>query len=324
MAFQFIEFQKTRDFSNKMNATFEFVKQNFKPLFRVMLYIVGPPALIVSLLLGTLMTDYMKAIFGMTSGRSNITDMLTIDLAIKVVLAVAVGTITSVISVAAINGYVVLYREKQSNQIEVEEVWDYVKKTFWLYFWSMLGFVALAIVAYGILLIPSVALFSAVPVLAVFAVFGVMGLFAYLLVANSLVLIVRGFEPTGFFESFSRSMFLTRGKWWSTFGLSLILYLIVSVTSSVFFMPWYFSKIVSSLHNIKNGNGMDLSTDWFGIISTAFQYLASYLLSVLVQVGLIFQYFNLVERKESRGLMEKMGGLGTGEVAPTNTQTEHY
>src|SRR5690349_2406072 len=100
-AFQFIEFAKTRDFSNKMNATFEFVKQNFKSLGRAMLYIVGPPALIASLLIGSLMGDYFRAIFGLANGGHNgVFEAFTSELIIKIILTIVVATVTSVITMA--------------------------------------------------------------------------------------------------------------------------------------------------------------------------------------------------------------------------------
>lgn len=325
-AFEFIEFQKTRDFSNKMNATFEFVKQNFKPLFRSMLYIVGPPALIASLLMGSLMTDYMKMVFGMAAlQKGGLTEMFTIDLAIKVVLLVVVATVTSVITLSTVNNYVILYREKQSNQIEVEEVWARVQKTFWMYFWTILGFVLLAMLAYLLMILPIVALAAVSPFLIFIGVILIIVAIFYLMLSYSLIFVVRGFEPKTFLESFSRSMFLTKGKLWSTFGLIFIFYLIVSVIGSVFFMPWYMTKILGSLHSLTKGEAVpDAGTDWFGIFSTALNYLVTYMLGMLPQIALIFQYFNLVERKESRGLLEKMQGLGSGDRPQANTQTEHY
>ena len=323
--FRHIDFQRARDFSNKMNATFEFVKQNIKPLSRVMLYLVGPPALIGSLLIGSVMGDYFRAIFGSLGGSNGFTEVFTVNVIIKVVLAIIVATITSVITMATINNYVILYREKKSNQIEVEEVWDRVKKTFWMYFWTTLGWFVLAIVAYIVMIIPFVALAAGSAGLAGLLIFVLICVFFYLVIANSLVFIIRGFETRGFFESFGRSMHLIRGKWWSTFGLFMIFYLIISIISSLFFMPWYFSRVLASLHDVSQGRPVaEMESDWFGIISTTLQYLSSYLLAVLPQLALIFQYFNLVERKESRGLMEKMGSLGTGENPNTNTKTEHY
>src|SRR5690349_21534480 len=60
--FQVIELQRQRDFSRKVNATFEFIKQNFGPLCKSILVIAGPPVLIGSLLLGS----FMGQMFGMS------------------------------------------------------------------------------------------------------------------------------------------------------------------------------------------------------------------------------------------------------------------
>lgn len=324
-SFKFIDFQRTRDFSNKMNATIEFVKQNFKSLYKVLLYLVGPPALIVSLLLGSVMGDYFKAVFGMMGGGGGFSEIFSLDFIVKIVFAILVATVTGVITLATINNYVILYREKQSNQIEVEEVWDLVKKTFWMYFWTVVGWVVLAIAAYLVMVIPVVLLGSVSTGLVILGVFVFIGVFLYLMIGTSLVFVIRGFESKGFFESFARSLNLIRGKWWSTFGLFMVFYLIISIISSMFFMPWYLTKMVSSLHDVSEGRQvMDMGTDWYGIVSIALQYLASYLLGVLPQIALIFQYFNLVERKESRGLMEKMETLGANEPPASNPTTEHY
>ena len=58
--FNFIEFHRTRDFSRKLNATFEFVKQNFKPLGKSILFIAGPPVLVASLVSGSFMSEFMS------------------------------------------------------------------------------------------------------------------------------------------------------------------------------------------------------------------------------------------------------------------------
>jgi hypothetical protein len=57
--FNFIEFHQTRDFSKKMNVTFEFIRQNFKALCKSILFIAGPSVLIASMLIGSFMGDFM-------------------------------------------------------------------------------------------------------------------------------------------------------------------------------------------------------------------------------------------------------------------------
>jgi hypothetical protein len=57
--FRAIEYHHTRDFSRKMNATFEFIRQNIKPLGKSMLVIAGPPVLIASLIIATFIDEFL-------------------------------------------------------------------------------------------------------------------------------------------------------------------------------------------------------------------------------------------------------------------------
>ena len=54
-----IEFQRYRDFGQIINSTFEFIRQNFLPLLKSLIFITGPFLLITGLLLGF----YQKSIF---------------------------------------------------------------------------------------------------------------------------------------------------------------------------------------------------------------------------------------------------------------------
>ncbi len=63
--FNAIEYHHTRDFSRKMNATFEFIRQNFKSLGKSILVIAGPPVLVASLIIAT----FIERVFGPHEGR---------------------------------------------------------------------------------------------------------------------------------------------------------------------------------------------------------------------------------------------------------------
>jgi len=49
---QKIELRKTRDFSAKINITFDFIRQNFKILAKSIIYISGPFILVEGLFMG--------------------------------------------------------------------------------------------------------------------------------------------------------------------------------------------------------------------------------------------------------------------------------
>ena len=59
-----IELHRQRDFSSKMNATIEFIKRNFKPLFKCIMYIAGPFVLIGSIAMTVVMNYSFQSLTG--------------------------------------------------------------------------------------------------------------------------------------------------------------------------------------------------------------------------------------------------------------------
>ena len=58
--FRVIQFQRSRDFSKKLNATFEFIRQNFKPLGKSILLIAGPSVFVGSVMAGSFMGEFFN------------------------------------------------------------------------------------------------------------------------------------------------------------------------------------------------------------------------------------------------------------------------
>jgi hypothetical protein len=326
--FNVIEFHKTRDFSTKMNATFEFVKQNFKPLSKSILFIAGPPVLIASLMMGSFMGDFMGMAMGSARGGdpTAFTNYFTSPaLWLNIGLAMIFFIVSGVVTISTINNYIMIYGERRSNNIEVAEVWERVRSTFWMYLGTMILVTILLIVMYVVVVIPVVLLAMVSPWLIFFGViFVIVGIF-YVTISSSLIFFIRGYEKTNFFDAVLRSFKLVRGKWWSTFGLIMVLYLIVGTVSSIFYLPWYFYTLMSMMHNVQSGSFTSPSTGYqaFTMIFLSLYYLAQMILYSLPNVGIAFQYFNLVEMKEARGLMGQIETLGQGS-APAEPSDEHY
>ncbi len=311
-----IEFHKARDFSKKINDTFEFLKQNFAPLIKSVLFIAGPPVLMGSLLIGSFIGDFLNLSQDSYTnpGSSEMAEkyFLSINFWLQIILAMIFLIVSGVASLSSINNYILLYGEKKSNQIEVSEVWARVKETFWMYLGTMFFFGLLFMLAYIVMLVPIVILSSISPFL---VFFGVMGLFVgliYLLFGASLTFFIRAYEKAGFFEAIKRSFYLVSGKWWSTFGLIFILSMIVSTMSYLFIMPWYIATIVSSLHSVSTDAFQEPSFNWklLTLVSFTLYYLAQMVLYTIPNVGIALQYFNLVELKEAKGLMNEIQNLG--------------
>jgi len=323
--FKAIEFHRTRDFSQKMNATFEFIRQNFKGLGKGLLFIAGPPVTVASFLMGSFMTDLQNVAAMMRQTDTFMKSFTTPAFWLQILLAMIFLVVASVMTIGTINNYIVLYDEKKTNRIEFSELWERVRDTFWMYFGTMFFFFLLTIALYLVLVVPVVVLAMVSPGLMVLSVFLVLGVAFYVMISGALTFIVRGYEKKSFLEAIGRSFMLVRGKWWSTFGLIVVLSIIAGIISYVFAIPYYIVMFVNTMHSVSSSTLEEPSSGMhmLSVILFAFYYMAQMLLQSLTHVGIAFQYFNLVERKEAPGLLghiENLGNEGPGSVASPEEQ----
>ena len=322
-----INLHETRDFSKKVSVTFEFLRQNFKPLVKSILFIAGPPVLIASLFMGSFFRDLIGA--SLNAGRTGANPFESFFASpiffAQIILMVVFFLLATVATIATINNYVILYDEQQTNKVSVTNVWARVRETFWMYLGTTILFYIVGIAAYALMVSLMFGMAMASPFLLFFGVIGVVCGITYLLVSSSLVFIIRAYERIGFFEALSRSFYLVRGKWWSTLGITFVLYLIAGVISYIFMIPGYIMTIISSLHQAEVGDFGEPSANQSTIIVILFTlyYVAQMLLYSLPNLGIAFQYFNLVERKEATGLISQIDSIGQ-PAAPATNADEHY
>lgn len=324
--FKAIDFHQTRDFSKKMNATFEFVRQNFKSLGKAILVIAGPPVLIASMIIGSFIGEFFQISQSAATDPEAFTNyIMSVSLWLQVLLMIIFFIISSVMAIATINNYIILYGEKQSNQIEVGEVWVRVRSTFWMYFGTMFFFSLLGVAVYIVMIIPVALLAAISPALIVLGMLFLFGAVFYLAISVSLTFIVRAYENKGFFDALTRSFKLVQGKWWSTFGLIMILYFIMITISYVFIIPWYVVTIMNAIHSTSVNPLEESSAMWemMTIVFFTLYYLAQMILTALPNVGIAFQYFNLVELKEAKGLMNRIDTLGQASAPLPSTEDQY-
>jgi hypothetical protein len=181
-----------------------------------------------------------------------------------------------------------LYIEKGPN-FEVKEVWQGVKKSFGRILGSLfLGYIVIFIGCF-LLVIP--------------------GIYAILPVLLLPVIIVR--EKLGFFSALGRAFKLISGKWWSTFGLLFVCTIILVLISYLFAIPFYLISGAKMFTTISSDTSPSTTSEILGIVASTVYNLVALTLYTLPLTALAFQYFNLVERKESAGLMEKINTVGS-------------
>jgi hypothetical protein len=231
-----------------------------------------------------------------------------------------------VMSLATINSYIILYEELRTNEIPVALVWERVRKTFWVYFGTIVFFFFTYMALCLVIAIPIGILSVFAPTALLFGAFGIIALmiaFVYLIFSFSLTFIIRAYEGLGFLDAIKRSFNLVKGKWWSTFGLILILSMIMGFISYIPLFPVYVIMGVTTLHNVSSdptANPLEGLSTVLPIL-LALYYTLQLLLSALPNIGIAFQYFNLMERKEARGLMSSIDSFGVTPTPPQSDET---
>ena len=306
-----IEFKKTRDFGQKFNATFEFIRQEFRPLMTGLLYIAGPVIAITSIITAYFQRWSLSLMdFSFEDPEMFFSDDLWTSAISLLIFSVA----SYIFIFAVINEYVKEYIKGGKQPVEIGPLWDAVRNNLSNYAISIIGYVFIMI-AFILAIIFSMAFFISMnSVLLTIAVStGVMILVFMTICVFYLLPIVYNTESESLFSSIGRTVELIKGKWLSTLGLLIVASLVASIASFIFAIPNYALSAAGFVHSLQDPENMDLSFTQslsYGIttfIATAGQYL----LSIIPVLAIIFQYYNLVERRDASGLMERIDQLGT-------------
>jgi len=286
---QKIVYYKIRNFSQKLNATIEYLRQNYKSLGKVILYILGPLAIIN----GLLFAQYINFIFGNMGAMEpvDVQNPFAFIFNPTYVGFIILSSFGALLNFAVIFNFMKIYDKKFPEEITVSEILNSSWKDLLPLF--LLGLIATIMITVGFfaLIIPGI----------------------FLMVVLSLSIPVLFFEQKGIFEAIGRSFKLIRGKWWSTFGLLFVASILMYAVSMIFILPFYVFYFLSIFTLVEEtGVSTDMNAWWFQggmTLSVMFMILGSFLTYSIPMVALSFQYFNLVERQESFGLMSEIEQL---------------
>lgn len=281
-----IKLIKVRDFGEVFNASFEFIRQNLKPLFLSILYITGP-----LFLLNGIISTYQQAtltdIFG--SGEYG---AMTGSFFLSMV-TVVLGVLASSFLTVTVYGYLILYERKNGEPISVGEVWEVVKENFLMVIVATIGYGLIAGVGFMFLVFPGI----------------------YLAVALSLIFMVQLRERIGFFKAISRCFFLIKENWWITFGLLFVTFIIRVVLVLVLALPVGllvgivgYTAIEDFSSFFEAGIGGVLVAILGGVITILEAFVA-----IIIFIPLGFQYYSLLEQKDAVGLVQEMESFGASD-----------
>ncbi|MEN7548614.1 hypothetical protein AAG747_11880 [Rapidithrix thailandica] len=311
--------RRKRDFGEKINATFAFISRNFAPLYKSILFILGPIIAITGASFGLLMQKISNPETLLDGLDSNsIEDFYFGLFQMKEILGMMFfGSIGYIIAICLIYGYLKLYLNGERD-ISTEMVWGEIKGNFLKVLISVLGlflftlFISFILIfIFGIMITVTGAEDIGLILLLVFLFFGV---FIYLITSIAFIFVAQVIENIGFLQAIGRSFKLIQNHWWSSLGFFVILSLITSCTSYIFQLPMQIVNMINTFHTIQNmEQGMngsqlpDFLMIFFGILTN----LGTYATLPILYIGIAFQYFNLVEHKDQTGLKEQISAFGT-------------
>jgi hypothetical protein len=287
-----IQLFEQRDFGNKINVTFQYIIQNMRSLGMALLYIVGPVALVAGILTGIMQSDMLQ--FVGDPSRSDPRDpMAALQMMGKLIspkfwLAIIFSILANVTVVLTTYAHMRVYDRTKSSDISVSDVWV-----------EMQPMIGRAIV---------ITLLNSIITAVAFIFFLVPGI--YVGVVLSLSLAVMAFEGTDFGATWTRCFQLIQDKWWSTLGLIFVMGLIVSLIGLLFAVPTTVIAFLTGAKLLPN-----VSVVWL-ILGNVINLVGRTLLNVVLYTAIGFQYTNLVERQEGRGLLSAIDSIGTSSTQP--------
>ncbi|MEX0719017.1 MAG: hypothetical protein WD059_00020 [Balneolaceae bacterium] len=270
--------QKYRDLGAILTDSFVYIRIHYKTLGKGLLFFVLPFYLVSGALVGNAYSSIFSAAF---NDPENMDMMIGGDFWLGILLlALASGSLFTV----------TLKHMQLARNSDTIETMDLLED-FGRNFLTLLGLYFLVIFAVG---------FS-------FLLLIIPGIYVGIKVFVSPTVAI--LEKRNPFEAISRSWDLVEGHWWFTFAVYLVMYFITTFMSYVLIIPFSIFLAFMSASGVDAASG-GLGTS-MGIFYGLLIVVAS-LFSVLLLIAMSLHYFNLVERKEGKGLRSQIEELAQG------------
>lgn len=270
-----INLRKAREFGDVFNDTFAFLKQEAKPLFNSILIFALP-----FLLISSIGVAYVQ-----TTQRNYLSPDLNFDFLdyfTKMGLILLFAMIGQMMLMLTVYSYCKLYVEKGARNFNNNDIFQIIRKQFFPCLGAGIILTIVVVIGIAMCVVPGI----------------------YLAVSLSLVLPIMIIENKGFGVSFSRSFDLTHKQWWWTL-LMLFVYVVM----------YYIFAIILSLPGIifgisklfeQNNDGFEYVIPTYLIVYNAIIGLVGTLITVILHIAIVLQYFNITEMFEGQTLSQRI------------------
>ncbi|MDR9418910.1 hypothetical protein [Gracilimonas sp.] len=267
--------QKYRDLGDILTDSFLYIKHHYKSLGKALLLLAAPFYLISGFLVGDAYSSFFSAMFNNPeAAESMITPGFMIGMLMLVMSSVALMTVTLThIGVA-----------NEQDTVELSDITDRFGMNFIMLFLLYVLIILAVSVSFLFFIIPGIYV-------------------GIKLFVSPTVSILERKNPL---EAITRSWQLVQGHWWFTFATYLVMNIVTSFMSYVLIIPL---GIVMSFFSSAGAESSQSFVNMIGILYGLMILFAS-LFTVILLIALALHYFNLIERKEGKGLKAQIEELG--------------
>jgi hypothetical protein len=273
-----IQFRKKREIGVIFTDSFEFLKQEYKPISKL----IGIYVLPFLLLYGLVQVYLQKNVLSQFDFSNPDTLLENIGpMYLNMFLFSLFGLFVQSLLIAAYYSYIEVYIKKGKGNFDLSEITPHLFSNGLLAIGA--SFVLFGLVLIGIILciVPGI----------------------YFANTYSLVFFILIFEKKGFGNAFSRSSSLIKIQWWNTLLINIVGIIIIWTVSMIMSIPTMITGLSRSIFN------RDMAPveypDWYWVL-IAISTIVSSALYVILYTFLAFQYFNLDEEiKELTSRVER-------------------
>lgn len=289
-----IPFYRVRDFGEKFSATFDFLKENWQLLFRLVVYLLLPLSLLQGLAVNGLMSS--APTYDSSANIVFSSDTLTFGLSYMgtLFLGIVGASLICAVCYAAIDYY--NSHDDRLRTATLATLRPLVIRNFKRVLAIYVG--AGVIIGLAIILLT---MFT-------FALFNAFGGIAFLLIVVgiiALVVPVSYLAPIYLFEdgatvggTIRRSFRLGFHSWWSAFGFLFVISLVVGIIEMILIIPFYIMTFARLMLGVGGENIADFGTPLysFGVyLLSVIATFGNYLFSSITFTGMAYQYSSVAE-----------------------------
>ncbi len=266
-----IQFRKKREISDIFTDSFEFIKQEYKPVSNLVLIYVLP----FLILYGVVQVYLQKNVISKIDFTDTETLLANIGpVYLNVFLFALFGLFVQSLLIATYYSYIAVYVKKGKGNFDLSEITPLLFSN--------------GLLAIGASLVISISV--------IFGLFLCIIPGIYFANTFSLAFIIIIFEKKGIGNALIRSTFLVKSEWWNTFLINIVGIIMIWAASFIMSIPMLLTGLSVNIFNpVKTPVEFP---DWYWMV-IGMSTVVSSVLYIIPYTFLAFQYFNLDERTKT-------------------------